>query len=225
MSVRGFLMRGVSIAAAIVLCAALAQRLGPLKAVILWACAVGAVDVVTATLIHRQSPPEKVSWINHLAGFVLPWGYRIGRGKLWPIVLTSWLIWMLIGVAVMTAVATNRYDEVAGVATINGRTQRNPVVTGLLVVAWLVDGGVLLRCIGLLATSPNRRQILRSLSVPMAILAGILLASIGLVTVNCTPAAARTALLIAGGPPLLIAVAYGGFVLVMLTAGRHARWN
>jgi len=42
---------------------------------------------------------------------------------------------------------------------------------------------------------------------------------------SASPNAKRLALLIGGGPPLFIGVGYGLFLLVMLTAGRHARWN
>jgi hypothetical protein len=49
--------------------------------------------------------------------------------------------------------------------------------------------------------------------------------SAALVTLSTTANAARRALLIAGGPPLFIGVGYGLFVLVLLTAGKNARWN
>jgi hypothetical protein len=228
-NVRAILMRGVSLAAAVGACGWLALALGPFKGIVIWAAAVAMGCGVTALLMHRQSPPEKISWINYLAGFVLPWGYRIGNGKLWPIVVTSWAIWMLLGGAVVTAVATSRHDatrrDVATVTSADAQPQRSSIVTALLVLAWLVDGGFLLHCIGLLIRQSNRRHMIRSLGVPVLIVAAILVASVALVTINSTPAAARTALLIAGGPPLLIGGAYGGFILMMLTVGRNARWN
>lgn len=224
MSVRGIVMRGLALAAAGAICAELALKLGPWKAIAIWAAGVAVVDAAVALLMHRQSPPEKISWINYVAGVVLPWGYRIGRGKLWPIVVTSWAIWMLLGAAVIVAtVASAAESEVAAAA--HAPARRGPLVMTLLCLAWLVDGGVLLRCIGLLATSANARHMMRSLAVPMLVLAGILVASIALVVTNCTAAAARVALLIAGGPPLLVGLGYGAFVLVILTVGRKARWN
>jgi hypothetical protein len=95
----------------------------------------------------------------------------------------------------------------------------------LLALAWLIDGGVLLRCIGVLATSTNRAHMTRSLAPLIAFLVAILAASMALVTLNNTSTAASLALGIAGGPPLLVAVGYGLFVLVILTVGRNARWN
>jgi hypothetical protein len=225
MSIRGILIRGLSLAAAGAICAELALKLGPWRAMALWAIGVAVVGGVVAFLMHRQSPPEKVSWINYAAGVVLPWGYRIGRGKLWPIVATSWAIWMLLGVAVMAATVRTAGHTQAGVVVATASSQRGPVVMTLLCLAWLVDGGVLLRCIGLLATSANPKHMMRSLAVPMLVLAGILVASIALVVANSTAIAAQLALLIAGGPPLLVGGGYGIFVLVMLTAGRNARWN
>jgi hypothetical protein len=229
MSVRGILLRGTSMAAAAAICVALASKFGPWKAMSLWAVGVATVGGVVALLMHRQSPPEKISWINYLAGFVLPWGYRIGRGKLWPIAVTSWAIWMLLGVAVILATSSRGHGQTsAGIATVTSTEpspHRNPVVMTLLCLAWLVDGGVLLRCVGLLATSANASHMMRSLALPMLVLAGILIASIALVVTSSAPAAARTALLIAGGPPLFVAMGYGLFVLVIVTVGRKARWN
>jgi hypothetical protein len=228
MNIRRILIRGLSLVAAGAICAELALKLGPWRAMALWAIGVAVVGGVVAFLMHRQSPPEKVSWINYLAGAVLPWGYRIGRGKLWPIVVTSWAIWMLLGVAVIMATArtaTTAAHADSEVAAATMPAKRASVVMTLLCLAWLVDGGALLRCIGLVATSANPRHMMRSLAVPMLVLAGILVASIALVVANSTAIAAQLALLIAGGPPLLVGGGYGIFVLVMLTAGRNARWN
>jgi hypothetical protein len=230
MSVRSILIRGLALAGAAALCAAIAVKLGPWKAIALWAGGVAIVDGAVALLMHRQSPPEKISWINYLAGVVLPWGYRIGRGKLWPIVATSWAIWMLVGITAITAAAAARSRAESNVtgptaAVINVLPHHDTLVLTFLCVAWLIDGGVLLRCVGLLATSANASHVLRSLAVPMLMLSGILIASVALVLSSNTPAAARTALLIAGGPPLFVGVGYGAFVLVLLTAGKNARWN
>jgi hypothetical protein len=95
----------------------------------------------------------------------------------------------------------------------------------LLFIAWLIDGGVLLYAIGPISTSANKRHLLGTMAGVIAALVAMLAVSIGLVTMSDTPAAARWALAIAGGPPLLLGAAYGAFIVVILTAGRNARWN
>ena len=94
-----------------------------------------------------------------------------------------------------------------------------------LAVAWVIDGGALLWIAGLLATSTNTAQMMRSLGPVAAVLIGMLASSVALVTMTESAKAAWLAVLIAGGPPLVLGGAYGLFIVVMLTAGKNARWN
>jgi hypothetical protein len=228
-------------------CATLATRLGPGKGLAAFALSMAILCVGIAMIVHHQ-PPQKITLANYMMSFILPWGYRVGRGKLPSIVLTSWTIWVLIGLAIALAINARAHNPEqpppTGVAAdarpapVEATIATSPpdssppdssprtiVLMALLALAWLIDGGVLLRCLGLLATSTNRPHLARSLAPLVGVLAGILTASIGLVTLTDSPYAASTALLIAGGPPLVVGIGYGLFVLVFLTAGRNARWN
>jgi hypothetical protein len=204
---------------AAIACAALARRFGPLKAIGLWAGLMAALCAGVAMILHRQTP-EKVTPANYLAGFVLQWGYRVGRGKLPAIVVVSWAIWLLLGVAMVVSVHFRGFGQPAA-----QQQRRSTLVMVLLTVAWVIDGTVLLRIIGLLATGPNARHMLRSLGPVAAVLVGMIGSSIVLVARTPSVNASRLALLIAGGPLLFVGVGYGLFVLVLLTAGKNARWN
>ena len=222
MRVRWIVIRVITVAAAVAACGWLATGLGAWKALGVWTVVAGALCAAVAFLMQRQTP-EKVTFVNYAAGVVLPWGYRIGRGKLVPIVVTSWAIWTLLGIAVAIAVVGRRGNASPEAVALGGERSRTVMI--LLLLSWLIDGAVLLRMIGVVATGTNRSHQLRSLAVPALVLVAMLASSIALVTMNPRPAAARTALLIAGGPPLLLGVAYAVFVVVMVTAGRNARWN
>jgi hypothetical protein len=204
-------------------CAVVARRLGPWKGLAAFALSMGVLCVGIALVVHHQ-PPQKITLANYLMGFILPWGYRLARGKLRPIVLTSWTIWVLIGLAIVLAVNARIAAGAISTSPPNS-SPRSATWMTFLALAWLIDGGVLLRCIGLLGTSTNRAHMSRSLAPLIAFLIAILATSITLITLSTSPTAASLALLIAGGPPLLVGLGYGLFVLVMLTAGRNARWN
>ena len=64
----------------------------------------GILCCLVALGMHMQ-PMGKVGIFNYLAGIVLPWGYKIGRGKLVPIVIESWIRWVLLGAAVVVLAA------------------------------------------------------------------------------------------------------------------------
>src|SRR4051794_31396991 len=124
--------------AAMAACAWMATRLGPWKSLALFAGVMGLVCCMTAWIVHRQ-PPETVTFANYLMAIVLPWGYRIGHGKLRPIILTSWCIWVLLGASAVLATHARRHVSVPTEPV----GQRNTTVMTLLALAWIVDGGVL----------------------------------------------------------------------------------
>jgi hypothetical protein len=188
-----------------------------------------------ALVVHRQ-PPERVTVANYVMGVVLPWGYRVGRGKLAAIVATSWAVWVLVGLSVVLATDARMHKaeqppigaaETAGtaVATSTAGGGRSTAVMTLLALAWLVDGAALLHCAGVLATSSNARHMARTMTPLLVVLVAMLAASVALVTLSSSASAARLALLIAGVPPLFVGVGYGVFVLVVVTVGRNTRWN
>jgi hypothetical protein len=92
----------------------------------------------------------------------------------------------------------------------------------LLVLAWAVDAAALLYVAGVMLANRGSRP--GALLVVAGILAGMIAASLLLWRAG-NPAATKLALIIAGGPPLVIGVGYGLFVLLMVTVGRNARWN
>jgi hypothetical protein len=142
----------------------------------------------------------------------------------------SWAIWVLLGVAMILSAHARGgnlgWFHFGGSGQQASEPQvRSTLVMTLLAIAWVIDGGVLLWIVGLLATSSNTGHMMRSLGPVAAVLIGMLASSIALVTLSTSANTARIALLIAGGPPAFIGVGYGLFVLVLLTAGRNARWN
>jgi hypothetical protein len=99
MGIRTIIFKAFRVALGVGACLALASALGPWRGFAIWVGGMALICTATAMLMQRQ-PIGTMGFGNYLAGWTLPWGYRIGRGKLWPIVATSWMIWMLIGVAI-----------------------------------------------------------------------------------------------------------------------------
>ncbi len=54
----------------------------------------------TAALLVRSSAIGKITWKNRIAGYLIPWGHALRWGALVPIVITSWILWILIAIAV-----------------------------------------------------------------------------------------------------------------------------
>jgi hypothetical protein len=203
-------------------CVWLSSALRPWPAVGAWTVGIGAVCVVTALLLSRQ-PMGRIGFINRAAGLVLPWGFRIGKGRLWPAVLTSWLIWSAVGAAVI-ALASGGVG--AGGAT-DGGSSSFVTLRVLLFLSWLIDGGALLYVVGVAIVNRSGSGGMKaSLLKVTSFLAVVLIASMVL-TFTGSGSAARLslALAISCGPPLLFGAGYGVFLGVMLTAGRKARWN
>src|SRR5436309_1309216 len=91
------LSRLLMIGFAAYVCTTLTSRTAMWPSIALWALIMAALCGGVALLMKRQAP-GRVTAINYLAGIVLPWGYRIGRGKLLPIVIESWFRWLLVGI-------------------------------------------------------------------------------------------------------------------------------
>ncbi|MFO0982838.1 MAG: hypothetical protein U1E76_14090 [Planctomycetota bacterium] len=202
-------------------CAWLTARVGAGVAVVLWTVAMTMVCAATALLLERQ-PAGRVSLVNRVAGLVLPWGYRLGRGRLAPIVVTSCVMWALLGLAATLAVSAHLAPRRQPPSAAAGAPAPSVLLTSLLYAAWLVDGAALLHLIGVMASS--RRRLPMAVILPALALAAMVLASIVL-ALPTSGGHRPLALLIAGGPPLLIGLSYGAFVLVMVVFGRHTSWH
>jgi hypothetical protein len=218
------LLKLLAVVAAVAACAWMTPRLGPWKTIVIFAVVMNALCGAVAFLVHRQ-PPGKVTIANYVMAIVLPWGYQVGRGQLSRIVFISWAIWVLLGLATVVATSRRIAQPPASVVTSDQNLPRSATIMTLLAVAWIVDGAVLLRCIGVLATGTNRGHMSRSMAPLVLFLVAILAISIALVTLSHSATSAWLALLVAGGPPLFVAAGYGLFMLVILTIGRNARWN
>lgn len=202
----------VLIAVAAAVCAWLVSQSGPLTAGVAWA-AVALAACGVGTILLRTSPVGRVNWRNRTAAYLVPWGVRIGGGRLWPIPVVSWVVWMTVwaGAAVLT--------PGPGADPLTGWEIAPRVGLG---AAWAIDGLALGH---LLATLPQHFSAAsrggRSLLTIAAVIAGLIGGSLLLHLLGLTP----LAMLVAGGPPLLIGGGYGLFLVVLLTFGRGARWN
>jgi hypothetical protein len=213
------------VAAALGACAWMASRIGPWKALGLWTATSGLACGAVALTMRRQTP-GKVTFLNYVMGYVLQWGYRVGRGKLPAIVVTSWCVWALLGAAVVIAMnAAGAREATTSPNIVEGSQTRGATVMVLLALSWIVDGGLLMWLAGICMSGGRSGGAIRALAPVMALLVAMILASVALVTLRTSARSANIALLVAGGPPLLVGLGYGLFVLLIVTVGRKARWN
>jgi hypothetical protein len=204
-------------------CLRLTSVAGPWLAVGIWVAGIGLLCGVVACLLRLQ-PPGRVGAINHISAFVLPWGFSIGRGKLLPIVLTSWFGWALLGAAVIVLNA-HGYG-LHGQGSIDAAAyHRSGLMTILLLASWIIDGAVALRLITVVATRANDNPMPPGMLRPILAILALLAASITLTVIGHTAGQARLALLLTGGPIVVLGGGYGLWLLFMLTVGRKTRWN
>lgn len=214
-------LKVVVVLAAVAACALMARRIGPWKALGWWAVIFGVLCAGIAFAVSRQ-PPGKVTVLNYLMGYILQWGYRIGRGKLVNITAISWSIWMLLGMAAVFAAQIHANTFASAAAEPHARGM---VLMALLALAWIVDGAALFYILGNGIFNGGAARQPGSLWVVAAILLAMILGSAGLVIASHSRSAALAALLLAGGPILLVGVFYGLFMVVIVMSGRKTRWN
>jgi hypothetical protein len=189
----------------------LLTQFGPLVSGAMWvafallACGMGV-------LLLRTSEVGRVTWRNRVAAYLVPWGVRIGGGKLWPIPVVSWLTWLSVWAAV-ALLTPPPADEPPTGWEVAARVA--------LGVAWLIDGVALGYVVGTLPQCFPSGSGGRSLRVIAAVITGLIVASVACHLFGLTAAG----LLVAGGPPLLVGVGYGLFLAVLLVFGRNTRWN
>lgn len=120
---RAALLVGVAAAAC-----GLADDYGPWLAVL--ACTVmAAIAGATGAVLVRTSPVGQVTWRNRLAGYLIPWGWRLNRGKLWPLPVVSWAVWTAVcGAALLLRPAPDGPP---------------PSTRAALLAAWQVDASAL----------------------------------------------------------------------------------
>lgn len=210
------LFRMLLILVAVGACWLLATQVGVWTSLLIWSVAMGA-GCVLAVAVLRTAPVGRITWKNRLAGFFLPFGYAIGRGKLPAIALVSWLVWVLIGTGVSLVVwGMNRPG--AGTAS-----QANPKFWAtLLFIGWAIDTAGTLYVLGIMRKnfrirSTSGQQLLKIIL--------ILLGLIGASVVLWTRGNVRPAAIVAVGPPLALALVYGLFIVVVVIPWGNRRWN
>lgn len=167
------------------------------------ACAIGAAAIASQPLGRATMP-------GRLGASVVRWGFRAGNGRLLAAAVISWGVWLLLGFGAIAAVRA-----------------RGDLTYRLLLLAWVVDLALLLYVAGLVLTRARSRggSTVTVLLPIIAALAGMIAVSGYLWFGRGSAEAQRSALLLAGGPPLVIGAGYGLYLLVVLTVGRGARWN
>ncbi len=181
--------------------------LGPAErpALLYWAAVSLAACVLGALAIASQSVGQP-TLAGRFGSSVVRWGFRATQGRLWGATIISWLLWLVIGSAVILGI----------------RAQGN-LPYRMMLLAWTVDFGILCYLLGVWLM--NRGSGMHSLLTMAAILIGMIAVSGTLWFANGSDAARKTALMVGGGPPLVIGTGYGLFLLVVMTVGRNARWN
>lgn len=219
-----FAHKAVLVAVAVAAVWGLSQWLGRWPAVGAWAVVTGGACALSGYLLSTSKLNE-MTWKNRLAGYLLPWGYTIGRGQLLPIVLVSWAGWALIGAAVAIQPALM---PAAGTSAAGGVTPASgapPIWSVLLFAAWAINVAALTYLGGVFfkhhsAASSGGRSMIKLATVVL----GLLAVSIGL-SVAGYP---KVALLIAGGPYLVIGAIFGavaGTILLLGVMGKPIRWH
>jgi hypothetical protein len=186
-------------------------RFGLPNAFEIWAGAMGFACAV-GTLLLWTSPIGKISWQNRAAGFLMPWGARLNHGKLWPIPLVSWIVWLAIaGVTGLLFPSSTSEGTLPSIWT-----------RILLLVAWIIDGGGFLYTLGTLSqnfsmtSKSSRSLIFAAIAIAMIMMGSVILYRSGSTVL---------ALGLAGGPPTFLGIFFGSYLGLGLIAGRNARWN
>jgi hypothetical protein len=213
--------RVVMLAVTVGACRWLTSALGPWKAIGAWALGMAVICAGVALWLDRQ-PPEQITFVNRLAGYLLPWGYDIGRGKLIPIVITSWIVWVLLGGGAVFTIGVLARGGRAGELSAEVPSHTT-LLTVLLYLAWVIDGAVLMRLVSVSWVRQNPMP--PSVIMVMLALTAMILGSAAIKMLGKSAAATKLALAISGGPPLVVGLGYGVFLLVALTMGGHTRWN
>jgi hypothetical protein len=175
----------------------LGPRLGVLPAL----GAITAVALVLALLgaqLLRTSAIGKITWRNTAAGWLLPKGWWLGSRQLPGMVMSS-VAFTLLAAAIGAAADGNIW----------------------LMIAWALNGVVLSYALGAFrqhaSGSSGRRTTGRLVAViVLLVVAGLAVQLLGY---------PRLAALVAGGPVTVVGGLYGGWLLMIVTMGRNARWN
>lgn len=195
----------------------LATRIGTWPTLLAFVLFAGVAAGIGAALL-RSSTVGKLTWKNRLAGFLVPWGWMLARGQLWRGVTASGIVWVMLG-GVGTFLA---WSPVSMPIAATPNTTLSTVLTALLALAWVVDGGAILYLVSTVVKnftpgSKPSRPILKILAFCIVIL-------IGSIVLHLT-GHSYLALFVAAGPPFAAASVMGLYLLAILLAGKNLRWN
>lgn len=190
----------------------LAARLGAWAAAAVWSLGMLIACCVTGLLLSRQ-PVGTHNAINALAGWLLMWGWRLTQGALARMVAVSWLVWVLLGVGAIALAVAGEPD---------GLSNSSLGLRGLLYLIWLILGWGVLYLLGVMVSN---RRVNPPLVVPTLILVGLIAGSAAMYFRAPSRGTLISAVLLAGGPIVVIGVGYGLFMVVLLIAGRKTRWR
>lgn len=178
---------------------------------------VGALLAVLGALVLRTTKVGELTWKNRLAGHLLPWGYHLGGGTLPGLVLGCVAVWAAVAAAVLLGSAPG-----AAVAAPNQPAAAAVGTSPWLLLAWIVAGAFLLWMVGQLrkhyqpGTSVTRSQGKLVLVVAAMLVGSVVLHLLG---------HPGFALVVVGGPVLVVGGGYALFLGVILLFGRNMRWN
>ena len=182
---------------------------GPLATVLLaWAGGLGLLCIGGAVLVARQ-PIGIATMGGRIGSCFVRWGFRAGRGRLTPAVLISWLVWTVVGFGLIVAT----------------RVWADPK-TVVMVLTWTVDTLALFYVLGIVLSNwTTGAKVAGSLLVIAAALTAMIAFSAVIWVSAPADAAQTTALMLAGGPLLLLGVGYGLLLSTMVAGGKRANWH
>lgn len=179
--------------------------------------AVGATLAALGASLLRGLVAGRMGWRNRVAGLLLPWGYRLGRGRLGGIVVGTTAGWLLLGAATLFGwpAITPPVPDPPGATPA-------PSAPWWLWLAWALLSMVLLTVLlALVAGRGHGIRVVRSRQKA----AGLLVLMIGGSVLLHTNGHTWLAGLVAAGPPLALALFAAGFFAIVLLSGRRMRWN
>lgn len=186
----------------------LTRRFGPAAGM---GIAAGASTVASllAMLLLRYSPLGRVNYLNHIAGYLMPWGAKFGRGALWQFALGSGTIWVLLAlIGAMLALAPSGTSTAALVA---------------LGFGWLLDGIAAAFIVG--AIVQRRESLLSTANRSMLTIVGVVLAVLAISAATLYSGWPALAAVIAVAPLAIVGVPYAIFIGIIVSQGKNFRWN
>jgi len=191
-------------------------RFGAVAAIAVAAVMLAAMCGAMGLAMWRQHVGQ-ITLVNYLAPIVMPWGFRIGRGKIAFYMGESWLRWVLMAGGMIFLAARH----------FNPHAAYHPGVVAcvILFLSWVAVGEGALRLITNILTSANDNPLPPGTFPPIVGMIGIVLASAGLTLWGSSAGQFYAAMLLTVGPVAVLCGGYGLMLLVFLTCGRNMRWN